>query len=57
VAERRGRGRARIDDWLLLLTYADRLLLKRLLGRPAERERRQLRALWQVRREPFALEP
>jgi N-acetylglucosaminyl-diphospho-decaprenol L-rhamnosyltransferase len=45
VRERRGPARARRDDLLQLLTFADRLVLKRLAGRPAERERRQLAAL------------
>ena len=45
VRERRGPGRARRDDLLQLLTFADRLALKRLAGRDADRERRQLSAL------------
>jgi N-acetylglucosaminyl-diphospho-decaprenol L-rhamnosyltransferase len=45
VRERRGPGRARRDDLLQLLTFADRLALKRLTGRNADRERRQLSAL------------
>jgi N-acetylglucosaminyl-diphospho-decaprenol L-rhamnosyltransferase len=45
VRERRGAGRARRDDLLQLLTFADRLALKRLTGRDADRERRQLGAL------------
>jgi N-acetylglucosaminyl-diphospho-decaprenol L-rhamnosyltransferase len=44
VLERRGPNRARLDDLLQLLTFADRLVLKRLAGRDAERERRQLAA-------------
>jgi N-acetylglucosaminyl-diphospho-decaprenol L-rhamnosyltransferase len=44
VLERRGPNRARVDDLLQLLTFADRLVLKRLAGRDAERERRQLAA-------------
>jgi N-acetylglucosaminyl-diphospho-decaprenol L-rhamnosyltransferase len=51
VRERRGAARARRDDLLQLLTFADRLLLKRLARRPAERERRQLAALRRARRE------
>ena len=45
VRERRGRARQRVDDLLQLATFSDRLLLKRLAGRPAERERRQLASL------------
>jgi N-acetylglucosaminyl-diphospho-decaprenol L-rhamnosyltransferase len=45
VRERRGPRRARADDLLQLLTFADRLVLKRLGGRDAGRERRQLAAL------------
>jgi N-acetylglucosaminyl-diphospho-decaprenol L-rhamnosyltransferase len=44
VLERRGPNRARLDDLLQLLTFADRLVLKRLAGKDAERERRQLAA-------------
>jgi N-acetylglucosaminyl-diphospho-decaprenol L-rhamnosyltransferase len=51
VRERRGPRRARRDDLLQLLTFADRLLLKRLAGRPAEREHRQLAALRHAKRE------
>jgi GT2 family glycosyltransferase len=47
----RGPRRQKIDDWLLLSTYANRVALKRLLGRPAGRERRQLAALRAARRE------
>ena len=50
VRERRGPGRARRDDLLQLLTFADRLALKRLSGRDAARERRQLGALLRARR-------
>ena len=45
VRARRGARRGRLDDLLQLVTFSDRLLLKRLAGRPAERERRQLAAL------------
>jgi hypothetical protein len=45
VRERRGQWRGRVDDLLQLTTFSDRLLLKRLTGRPAERERRQLASL------------
>jgi GT2 family glycosyltransferase len=50
VEERLGRGRRRLDDWLQLVTFADRIALKALLRRPHERERRQLAALRAVRR-------
>jgi N-acetylglucosaminyl-diphospho-decaprenol L-rhamnosyltransferase len=50
VRERRGAGRARRDDLLQLLTFADRLALRRLTGRNADRERRQLKALLRARR-------
>ena len=45
VRERRGAAARRVDDLLQLTTFCDRLLLKRLAGRPAERERRQLASL------------
>lgn len=45
LRERRGRRRARADDVLQLLTFADRLLLKRLSGRDTRNERRRLTAL------------
>jgi N-acetylglucosaminyl-diphospho-decaprenol L-rhamnosyltransferase len=45
VRERRGTRRGRADDLLQLTTFSDRLLFKRLAGRPVERERRQLAAL------------
>jgi N-acetylglucosaminyl-diphospho-decaprenol L-rhamnosyltransferase len=50
MRERRGRWRQRVDDWQQLATFANRLALKALLGRPATRERRQLRALLAARR-------
>ncbi len=50
VRERRGPGRARRDDLLQLLTFADRAALKRLRGRDAGRERAQLAALLRARR-------
>ncbi len=50
VRERRGPGRARRDDLLQLLTFADRLALKRLARRDSARERRQLGALLRARR-------
>jgi glycosyltransferase involved in cell wall biosynthesis/GT2 family glycosyltransferase len=51
VSERRGGGAARRDELLLALTYADRMLLKRLTGRDGARERRQLEALLAARRD------
>jgi hypothetical protein len=45
-----GRGRAGLDDLAQQLTFASRLALKRMLGRPAVRERRQLAAVQAVRR-------
>lgn len=45
VRRRRGPRRVRIDDLQQLVTFADRMALKRLLHRPAERERLQLDAL------------
>ena len=50
VRERRGQARARRDDFLQLITFADRLALKQLTGRDARRERRQLAALMRARR-------
>jgi N-acetylglucosaminyl-diphospho-decaprenol L-rhamnosyltransferase len=50
VRERRGPGRARADDLLQLLTFADRLLLKRLSGRDTRSERRRLAALLRLMR-------
>jgi GT2 family glycosyltransferase len=49
VARRMGTARAIVDDAAQATTFASRAALKRLLGRPSERERRQLRALIQVR--------
>ena len=40
----RAATRTRADDLLQAVTFADRLLLKRLARRPADRERRQLAA-------------
>ncbi len=45
VRERRGARRGRADALLQVATFCDRLLLKRLTRRPADRERRQLAAL------------
>ena len=49
VAERRGERAARWDARIQALTLADRILLKALLRRSTERERRQLAALRGVR--------
>jgi GT2 family glycosyltransferase len=50
VARRLGRRRAGLDDAAQAATFASRIVSKRLLGRPALRERRQLQALLRVRR-------
>ena len=50
VRERRGPARARLDDLIQGLTFANRLLLKRLARRSTGRESRQLRALVRTRR-------
>jgi N-acetylglucosaminyl-diphospho-decaprenol L-rhamnosyltransferase len=50
VAKRRGKARARLDDWLMLATLADRIALKSMLRRPTELERRRLAALRRARR-------
>ncbi len=52
VARRLGPQYARLDDSTQMLTFASRRLLKRALGREAERERRQLEAIRAVRRSP-----
>jgi N-acetylglucosaminyl-diphospho-decaprenol L-rhamnosyltransferase len=49
VARRLGSARGRRDDRAQALTFASRLIVKRALGRPAERERRQLSALRALR--------
>ena len=50
VAGRLGPRTARRDDVLQAATFANRIALKGLLRRPAERERRQLAALWRAAR-------
>jgi N-acetylglucosaminyl-diphospho-decaprenol L-rhamnosyltransferase len=50
IGERMGRARRRRDDLVQAATFANRIALKALLRRPAERERRQLRALLRARR-------
>jgi GT2 family glycosyltransferase len=49
VSRRLGPQRAALDDRAQALTFASRIVLKRALGRPAERERRQLSALRSMR--------
>jgi GT2 family glycosyltransferase/glycosyltransferase involved in cell wall biosynthesis len=49
VARRLGPARARRDDRAQALTFASRIVLKRALGRPADRERRRLAALRALR--------
>jgi hypothetical protein len=50
VVERRlGPARRRRDDLAQAVTFANRIALKTLLRRPAERERRQLAALRRAR--------
>jgi GT2 family glycosyltransferase/glycosyltransferase involved in cell wall biosynthesis len=50
IEERRGPKARRRDDLLQAGTFANRIVLKTLLRRPARRERRQLRALIEARR-------
>jgi N-acetylglucosaminyl-diphospho-decaprenol L-rhamnosyltransferase len=50
VARRLGERAAARDDALQALTFANRVVLKRLLGRPADREREQLAAVRRARR-------
>ena len=50
LALRRGRGVVALDDVTQALTFGSRMLGKRLLGRDAARERRQLAALRRARR-------
>jgi glycosyltransferase involved in cell wall biosynthesis/GT2 family glycosyltransferase len=50
VAARLGAGRARLDDAAQAATFASRMALKRLLGKRAARERRQLEAVLALRR-------
>ncbi|MEA2457190.1 MAG: N-acetylglucosaminyl-diphospho-decaprenol L-rhamnosyltransferase, partial [Thermoleophilaceae bacterium] len=50
VTERRGASAAARDDLVQAATFANRIALKRLLRRPAERERSQLGALVRTRR-------
>ncbi len=50
VRRRLGRRRAALDDALQALTFASRIVVKSAVGRPAQRERAQLRAVAGVRR-------
>jgi GT2 family glycosyltransferase len=45
VARAYGRRRAAADDVSQVVTFGSRIVLKRALGRPSARERRQLQAL------------
>jgi N-acetylglucosaminyl-diphospho-decaprenol L-rhamnosyltransferase len=51
VRKWRGARRQQIDDALQMTTFANRIVIKTLLGRPARRERRQLAALRRARRD------
>jgi GT2 family glycosyltransferase len=57
VLRRLGSGRARLDDVAQAATFGSRIVLKRLLGRPAAREQRQLQALRAVRRDLRGTDP
>ena len=50
IEARRGEPRARIDDLIQAVTFADRIALKTLARRDTTRERRQLAALRAARR-------
>jgi N-acetylglucosaminyl-diphospho-decaprenol L-rhamnosyltransferase len=50
VQRRLGPGWAALDDGAQMVTFASRMALKRALGRPAARERRQLAAVAALRR-------
>jgi N-acetylglucosaminyl-diphospho-decaprenol L-rhamnosyltransferase len=50
VRRRRGRRRAKLDDWQMLLTYYDRIAIKALLRRNTRPERQRLAALRGARR-------
>ena len=52
IAARRGPGRARLDDLVQAVTFADRIVIKALARRDTSRERRQLAALRAARRSP-----
>jgi N-acetylglucosaminyl-diphospho-decaprenol L-rhamnosyltransferase len=50
VSRRLGPRRAALDDGAQMVTFASRLVLKRMLGRPTTREHRQLEAVSALRR-------
>jgi N-acetylglucosaminyl-diphospho-decaprenol L-rhamnosyltransferase len=50
VARALGRRRAALDDVAQLVTFGSRIVLRRIVGRPNARERRQLQALLALRR-------
>ena len=50
IAARRGARRARLDDLVQAVTFADRIALKTIARRDTARERRQLAALRAARR-------
>jgi GT2 family glycosyltransferase len=54
VARQLGPRRAQVDDRAQTLTFASRRTLKRALGRPAERESRQLAAVRSLRGRPVS---
>ena len=53
IARRRGERAARLDDAAQLATFATRFALRKVLRRPAERERRQLETINRLRRQPL----
>jgi N-acetylglucosaminyl-diphospho-decaprenol L-rhamnosyltransferase len=53
IGRQRGRRAAKLDDMAQTATFATRFALKRMLGRGAERERRQLETINRVRRRPL----
>ena len=53
IARGRGKRAARLDDAAQVATFATRFALKRMLRRPAERERRQLETINRLRRQPL----
>ncbi|MEA2468403.1 MAG: N-acetylglucosaminyl-diphospho-decaprenol L-rhamnosyltransferase, partial [Thermoleophilaceae bacterium] len=54
LEERRGTGARNRDDLIQAATFANRIALKTILGKPAIREKSQLRALLRARRGPPA---
>jgi N-acetylglucosaminyl-diphospho-decaprenol L-rhamnosyltransferase len=53
IARLRGERAARLDDAAQLATFATRFALRKILRRPAERERLQLDTINRLRRQPF----